>query len=676
MEAGTLDLAISALNIMLEPSRLLLLGAGVLVGLTIGVIPGLGGIVGIALLIPLTFEMDAYSAFAFLIGIGAVTTTSDTVPAVLFGVPGTTGSAATILDGHPLAKQGQAGRAFGAAYTSSVLGGLAGAFLLAISIPTLRPVLLYLGSPELLAICIFGMSMVAVLSGKAPLRGMVAAGLGLMVAMVGSDPQTGTMRWTFNTLYMWDGLPLVPITLGLFALPELAGLAIEKKNIGVDSRVNARSGQLEGIRDTFRCWWLVLRCSWIGAALGAVPGMGSAVIDWLAYGHALKTERKTERFGSGDIRGVIASESSNNAKEGGALIPTLAFGVPGSASMAILLSAFMMHGLVPGPRMLTDNLEVTFSIVWSLALANVFGAGLCLAFSNQLARVATIRISILLPAVLAIIFLGALQGSRQWGDLNVLFIFGLLGWVMKQLDWPRPPLILGVVLGDIVERYLFISVNRYEWAWLSRPVVILFFTLAIVGLVRPLIDNLRKSLRPGLRSKLTAQFSISALFTTSIVVLLGSYVVIASRWNFEAKIVPLAVGYAALVCAVLSLLGQVFFKEAVTSVMGKVAGANTSVNGDISVVLDVKSVMTRAAVFFVCCGGFIILARITGMLLAIAVFIFFYAKFWGGERANRAALLSICVVGFSWVLFDQILSIPWPQNLLGDVFPAFRSFLK
>lgn len=676
MEASTLDLAISALNIMLEPSRLLLLGAGVLVGLAIGVIPGLGGIVGIALLIPLTFEMDAYSAFAFLIGIGAVTTTSDTVPAVLFGVPGTTGSAATILDGHPLAKQGQAGRAFGAAYTSSLLGGLAGAFFLAISIPTLRPMLLYLGSPELLAICIFGMSMVAVLSGKAPLRGMVAAGLGLMVAMVGSDPQTGTMRWTFNTLYMWDGLPLVPITLGLFALPELADLAIAKKSIEAGSKVNARSGQLEGIRDTLRSWWLVLRCSWIGAALGAVPGMGSAVIDWLAYGHALKTERGTERFGSGDIRGVIASESSNNAKEGGALVPTLAFGVPGSASMAILLGAFMMHGLVPGPRMLTDNLEVTFSIVWSLALANVFGAGLCLAFSNQLARVATIRIGMLLPAVLAIIFLGALQGSRQWGDLNVLFVFGLLGWVMKQLDWPRPPLILGVVLGDIVERYLFISVNRYEWTWLGRPLVILFFTLAIVALVRPLIGNFRKWIRPEFSLKLKPQFSLNTYFTASVVVLLISYIVVASRWNFEARIVPLAVGYTALVCAVLSLLSQVFYREASHDVMGNVVDVDKPSSEDVSNVLAAKIAMARASGFFICCGGFILLARITGMLLAISVFIFFYAQFWGKERSNRAGILSICVVGFSWVLFDRILSIPWPQNFLGDMFPVFRPFLK
>ena len=313
MDFSALEFAISALNIMLDPARLMVLAAGVLVGLTSGVIPGLGGSVGIALLIPFTFEMDPYSAFAFLIGIGAVTTTSDTVPAVLFGVPGTTGSAATILDGHPLAKRGQAGRAFGAAYTASLLGGLAGAVLLAVSIPVLRPVILYLGSPELLAICVFGMSMVAVLSGKAPLRGMVAGGIGLMVAMVGSDPQTGTMRWTFDTLYLWDGLPLVPITLGLFALPELADLAIRRQSIGRQARVDTRSGQLQGIRDSLKRWWLVLRSSWIGADLGAVPGMGAAVIDWLAYGHALKTEKDTERFGEGDIRGVIASESSNIA---------------------------------------------------------------------------------------------------------------------------------------------------------------------------------------------------------------------------------------------------------------------------------------------------------------------------------------------------------------------------
>ena len=223
--------------------------------------------------------------------------------------------------------------------------------LLAISIPVLRPVILYLGSPELLAICIFGLSMVTVLSGKAPLRGMAGS-------RAGADGRHGRLRspdrhHALDPRYVLSvgRAAAVPVTLGLFALPELADLAIARRSIGGDARVDTRSGQLQGIRDTLHHWWLVLRCSWLGAALGAVPGLGAAVIDWLAYGHALKTEKDTGRFGEGDIRGVIASESSNNAKEGGALVPTLAFGVPGSASMAILLGAFMMHGLVPGPRM-------------------------------------------------------------------------------------------------------------------------------------------------------------------------------------------------------------------------------------------------------------------------------------------------------------------------------------
>jgi TctA family transporter len=676
MEAGALQAAAAALTILLEPSRLLILAAGVLVGLTIGVIPGLGGIVGIALLIPFTFELDAYSAFAFLIGMGAVTTTSDTIPAVLFGVPGTTGSAATILDGHPLAKTGQAGRAFGAAYTASLLGGIAGAALLAVSIPILRPVILYLGSPELLAICVFGLSMVAILSGKAPLKGMVAAGLGLLVAMVGSDPQTGTMRWTFDTLYLWEGLPLVPVTLGLFALPELADLAIARRSIGGTQTGDTRAGQLAGIRDAFEHWWLVLRCSWLGAALGAVPGMGAAVIDWLAYGHALKTEKDTENFGHGDIRGVIASESSNNAKEGGSLVPTIAFGVPGSASMAILLGAFMMHGLVPGPRMLTENLDVTYSIVWSIALANIIGAGLCLAFSNQLARVASIRIGLLLPVVLAVIFIGAFQGSRQWGDLYVLLGFGVFGWIMKRQGWPRPPLILGVVLGEIVERYLFISVGRYDWAWLSRPLVILFFTLAVVGLAGPMIRNLRATLSSGNAPRLARpRWTSSSAFTTVIVVGLIAALFVLIEWNFEARIVPMAVTLVALCCAALSLGNELFLRVA-TATRGDAAAPTDAPILDGARELDLRATLIRAAEFFGWCLAYLVLARLVGMLPAMFLFVAGCVRFWGRESWPNALLLAAGITGFSALLFDHLLAIPWPQNLIGTTFPVLQPWLN
>ena len=235
-----------------------------------------------------------------------------------------------------------------------------------------------------------------------------------------------------------------------------------------------------------------MRCSWIGGGIGSIPGISASVVDWLAYGHALKTEKGAAlTFGKGDVRGVIASESSNNAKEGGALVPTIAFGVPGSATMAILLGAFLIHGLVPGPDMLHKNLDITYSMVWSVALANILGAGMAYAFSPQFARLATLRFSLILPAVMGIIYIGAFEATRQWGDLYALLFFGLVGWCMKQFKWPRPPLILGAVLGDTIERYMFISVERYGISWFARPVVAILFIMAIIGLLRPLVQDIK-----------------------------------------------------------------------------------------------------------------------------------------------------------------------------------------
>ena len=319
-----------------------------------------------------------------------------------------------------MAKRGEAGRALSAAYMSSLMGGVFGAVLMGLTIPILRPLMLYIGSPELLGFAVFGISMVAVLSGNTPLRGVAAACFGVMLAMIGSDPQTGTLRWTLDSLYLWDGMPLTPMVLGLFALPELCDLLITRTAIaeGVPVGREVYRGQWQGVKDCFENWWLIMRCSWIGGGIGSIPGISASVVDWLAYGHALKTEKGAKQtFGKGDVRGVIASESSNNAKEGGALVPTIAFGVPGSAGMAILLGAFLIQGLVPGPDMLGKNLDVTYSMVWSVALANILGAGMCYAFSPQFAKLATLRYTLILPAVLGIIYIGAFEASRQWGDL-------------------------------------------------------------------------------------------------------------------------------------------------------------------------------------------------------------------------------------------------------------------
>jgi len=669
------DAGLQALLLILEPTRLLIMMAGVLLGLSLGVIPGLGGVVGLAILIPFTYHLDAFSAFALLLGMASVTTISDLIPAVLFGVPGTVGAAATVLDGHPLAKQGQAARAFGAGYGASLIGGLFGALLLALAIPVLRPVVLYLASPELLSFCIFGLSMVSVLSGKAPLKGLTAAGLGLMLAMIGGDAQTGTLRWTFGTLYLWDKLPLVPFTLGIFAIPELVDMAIARTSIAQNQTRTSinMAGQWEGWHDALRNWWLILRCSTLGAFLGAVPGLGAAVIDWIAYGHAVRTEKNTENFGRGDIRGVIAAISSDNAKEGGHLVPTIAFGVPAGASMALLLSAFLMHGLVPGPEMLTKHLDVTYSIIWTLTLSHVLGALICICASGVFARLATVRAGVLVPLVLMVIFLGAFEGSQSWGDLYSLVIFGALGWVMKHLGWPRPPLILGFVLGGVFERYFFISTQIYGAAWALRPIVMVVFAGALWVVLPPLKAHLSGTVSAFRQFRFgAARFNYQAAFSTALIaaVLIGLW--FSRFWPPAARLVPTASMIIALFFAALNLATELFGDP--NAVLKGPAEAPHMPGAAMQAPATSGSSPTYGSAIriFGWIIGFLVLGAGVGLLPALAILVFLLMWLEFSEGWSRSLIASSVATLLIYVLFDRVFSLPWPQSLLGDVVPALR----
>jgi TctA family transporter len=668
---------------MMEPHRLMFLALGCLMGLVLGIVPGIGGLTGTAMLLPFTFAMDPYSAFALLLGLGATTATGDPIPAILFGVPGGAASAATVLDGFPMAKKGEAGRALSAAYMSSLMGGIFGAFLLAISIPILRPVMLYLGSPELLAFSVLGISMVAVLSGNAPLRGVAAGCLGIMIAMIGSDPQTGTLRWTFDSLYLWDGLPLTPVLLGLFALPELCDLLIARVAIAAGfEKSDIYKGQWQGVKDCFENWWLILRCSWIGGGIGSIPGISASVVDWLAYGHALKTEKgANQTFGKGDVRGVIASESSNNAKEGGALVPTVAFGVPGSATMAILLGAFLIHGLVPGPDMLHKNLDITYAMVWSVALANILGAGLCYLFSPQFAKLATLRYTLILPAVLGIVYIGAFEASRNWGDLFALLTFGLLGWLMKQFKWPRPPLVLGLVLGDAIERYLFISIERYGVDWFARPVVAILFAMALIGLLRPFLADVR---RQGGVSKMLISFQAprfrpEQLFPLFIILVMGALVVAALPWHFSAKIVPLVVGCIGLFVAALSLFNDMCRKPtaAVESSLKDQAQheVGDKIHMDLTSDTDhlpVRTIVQRAGIFFGYLLAFMASMALIGLIPTVAIFVVVFMRLEGRERWSLVIPYATLLVIGIYIAFDQFMAVPWPPTVIGWLFPALK----
>jgi putative tricarboxylic transport membrane protein len=689
MQPDMAHMAWHALTLLFEWPRIGILFLGVLIGLAIGVLPGLSGIVGIAMLIPFTYNMDQHSAMALLLGMAAVITSSDFITAVLFGVPGHVGAAATVIDGHQMAKDGEAGRAFGAGFASSLAGGLVGALVLGVSLPFLRPILLSIGSPELLAFTLFGLSMVATLSGRAPLKGLTAAGLGLMLSMIGDRSEAGTLRWTFNTLYLYEQLPLVPVTLGLFAIPELCELAVARKRIaGMNAATIAMSSQWQGVRDVARHWWLVLRCSVLGTGLGAIPGIGSSVIDWIAYGYAQRTEKNAETFGTGDVRGVIAPESSNNAKEGGHLVPTIAFGVPAGASMAILLGAFQMHQLIPGPEMLTKHLDVTYTIVWSLTLAHVIGAVICLSGSRFLAKVSTVRPEILLPIVLALVFVAAYEGSHDWGDLYVLIGFGMVGWIMKRLGWPRPPMVLGLVVGGIFERYLNLSMQLYGIGWLWHPstiihlggleipipvaaIVLLLVAWALFKPMSEIVVSVARELRHVSAHRL--RFGASAAFTLGVIAFIIAAILLSLDWPASAKPVPLTACYMALTAAGLNLINELFGKEQTAAERGNADGGVAAHQVDLGV--DGATARRQAIFYFAWLLAFLLAIWLVGFLPAIAIFVLGYMCVGFGEPALRAVAFAAVTALACWLLFDKVLAVAWPASLLGDLLPDVRSAL-
>jgi putative tricarboxylic transport membrane protein len=304
--------------------------------------------------------------------------------------------------------------------------------------------------------------------------------LGMILSTIGGVPGVGEFRYTFGTPYLFNGLNLVVVALGIFALPEIVDMLTRGTQISEVPELG--KGILEGIKDVLHNMKLVLKCSAIGAYIGFVPGLGQAVANWFAYGYAVNSCKNRENFGKGDIRGVIAPESANNASAGGALIPSVLFGIPGSGMMAILLAGFLILGIYPGRDMVTTHLNVTFSMVWSLTLANILACVLCMAFVKPLARVTTIKIHYIAPFILMIVILGAFQCTRHWGDLIAILILSILGWFMKRFGWARPPLLVGFILGGIAERYFYLSTMRYGAGWLLHPGVIIIACFIVVSL--------------------------------------------------------------------------------------------------------------------------------------------------------------------------------------------------
>lgn len=474
-----LEAMLSAFVGLLSVEHFAYMFLGIVVGLGVGILPGLGGIAGMSLLMPFIYGMDQVSALAMLVGMVAVIPTGDTFTSVLMGIPGSSASQATVLDGFPLAKKGQAARALSAAFSASLMGGVFGALLLTGFVVVAKPLILSFTTAELFMFALLGLSVVGVLAGESIMRGVVAAGLGLMVGAIGAAPATGESRFDLGIDYLQDGIPLVIIGLGLFAIPEIADLIRRSRPIAADAGLG--SGWLQGVRDTIRNWFLVLRCSALGTFIGSIPGLGGGVVDWIAYGHAVQTSKDSSQFGKGEIKGVIAPESANNALQGGALMPTLLFGIPGSGSMAVFLGGMVLLGLQPGPSMVTTDLELTYTIAWTLAFASIVGAAICFFLAVPIARLTFVPFNLIAPFMIMIICFAAFQARRDLTDLLVLFAVGIVGIFLRRFGWPRPAFLIGFVLSSQAENYLYQALQFYGWEFVQRPGVLIIGALAIVS---------------------------------------------------------------------------------------------------------------------------------------------------------------------------------------------------
>ncbi|MGH3326414.1 MAG: tripartite tricarboxylate transporter permease [Streptomycetales bacterium] len=484
---------------LLEARTLALIVIAILFSLLIGILPGLGGAVVIALLIPVSYGMSPEVAVTFLIAAYSVVGFGGMITSILVNTPGDPENAATMADGFPMARQGRAAEAIGAGTCASVIGGLIGAALLVALLPLARQILLRLSYPEFFMMAILGLTVISVVTQGRTYRGLVAAGLGFMLAFIGLDPITGSPRFTFDSLYLWDGIDLVAAIIGLFAGAEVIALYGEKTSI-MDShseRTAASSTFWMGIKSGLRHWTLLVRGSILGTAIGIVPGVGGVVASFVSYGQAVQTSKTPERFGKGAVEGVIAAESANDAKQGGALLPTVAFGIPGSTGMAVLLGALTLHGVPAGPTMIQDHMDIVYALIVSMVVAKLFATVIVWGIGTRAVWFTRVRGELVAPVIVVIALTGAYALEHQILDVLTVLIFAYVGYEMRKREFSRVALIIAMVLGGLVERSYHQTLSAFGGVsgFVTRPIAATLLALTVVSLFAPLLFAARRRRR-------------------------------------------------------------------------------------------------------------------------------------------------------------------------------------
>ncbi len=481
---------IQGLLLVLDPYNIALIFGGVVIGVIVGALPGLSSPMAVALLLPFTITLDPVPAICMMAALYCAGTFGGSITAILINAPGAPPAAATAIDGYPMAKRGEAGRALGMAAVSSGLGGIFSLVIFLFAAPMLAQVALKFRPPEYFALTVFALSMLASISGKSSLRNLIAGAFGVLLGTAGIHLTTGVERFTFGFYEMTDGISFIPVLIGLFALGEMLGQS-QSLNIAYD-RITSIVIKLPSRADFRKVRWTILRSSFIGTFIGILPAEGATVAAIMGYNEAKRWSKNKEEFGHGALEGIAGPEAANNAATGGAMVPTLALGIPGSATTAIILAALIMHGFRPGPYLMLETPHFIYAIFGAMLIANFMFLGIGLGGATLFARITLIPRQLLWPAVFVLSMVGAYSFASSIFDIWVMLFSGMVGFIMKRHGFGPAPLVMGLILGKLVEESLSQSMIMFDNNWFrffESPIVNGFFLLTALGLLWPLIKR-------------------------------------------------------------------------------------------------------------------------------------------------------------------------------------------
>lgn len=491
-----MDSFITGLLALADPSLVVLLIAATLGGVIIGALPGLNATTGAALLLPFTITMEPVAAIAVLTAIYCSATFAGAITAILINTPGTSASATTCLDGFPLAQKGEAGRALGLAVVASTIGGVCSVIVLMLAAPLLARAAYSFAPPEYFALTLFGLSMLATIGGGSPIKNILAGCLGILVSTIGIDLMTGVERFTFDMSVLSDGIGFVPVMIGVFGISEML-VQISNSQEGLE-RIKLKAIKLPSKADYIKVWKTILRSTGIGTFIGILPAEGATVASMIGYNEAKRWSKTPEEFGKGAIEGIAGSEAANNSATGGAMVPTLALGIPGSPTAAVILAGLMVHGLRPGPTMFTEQSDFAFSIFWSMMFVNLLFLGVGLYGAKIFARVTLVPVQILWPCVFIFSVVGAYALDQSMMDVWVALGSGVLGYFMRRYGFSVVPLAIGLILGEILEQRFgqsMVMLKEQWWLLPTRPLTLFFLVLTFLALFGKPIWNRIMQLR-------------------------------------------------------------------------------------------------------------------------------------------------------------------------------------